>query len=199
MRNTYQIVNRLAEQTRTAIVGLAHTRKAGAEDIMEAIMGSSEQGNVARSVHGLIMDSAEDGTRMLSCEKLNNKDKTTLPTLRFRLTNVYVDCTDGSGDVTPQPKVEWLAETTDTVSDVLSDQFHGLTGIDQCAQWLNTYLLSVGGEAYRSDVEEAAGRKFNMKMLERARKRLGVQSIREAREHGRAVWTHPENRIPGAP
>lgn len=193
MRATYQEVNKIAEDTRSAIVGLAHTRKAGAADVMEAIIGSSEQGNVARSVHGLVMDPEEDGARILSCEKLNVGQKHLLPSLRFTLDTIPVECTDGPfAETTDMPVIHWLEETGDTASDVLSDQYHGNQGIDKCTDWLSKYLMDNGGEAYAGDIQEA-GKKFSTSMLRRARLKLGVKSKRTKEVPSRTVWAHPTN------
>lgn len=195
MRSTYQHVNRIAEDTRSAIVGLAHTRKAGAGDVMEAIMGSSEQGNVARSVHGLVMDPEEDDARILSCEKLNVGQKSRLASLRFTVDTVMVDCTDGTGDQTPMPKIRWLEEIADSASDILGDAAFGVDGtsVQECSQWLNNYLLQQGGEAFSTDVREAAGKKYSESTLKRARRRLGVRALRTREVPSRTIWVHPAN------
>ncbi|PRH79374.1 hypothetical protein C6N75_09830 [Streptomyces solincola] len=195
MRDTYQTVNNLAEETCCAIIGLAHTRKAGASDVMEAIMGSSEQGNVARSVHGLVMDPEEDNARILSCEKLNVGQKNLLPSLRFTLDTVMVRCTDGTNDHTPMPKIRWLDEISESASDILADQVAGNHGVDECVEWLRKFMRDSGGEAYSHDVKDAAGRKFSPSMIARARKKLGVVATRTNETPSRTVWRSAENSV----
>jgi hypothetical protein len=191
IRHTYQIVNGIAERTNSSIFGLAHTRKADARDVIEAVIGSSEQTNVARSVHGLVMDPEEDDARILSCEKLNVGQMHLLPSLRFRLNSVEIPCDDGT--YTHMPRIEWLEEIMDRASDVLGDlQDGGHSNIDDCVRWLDQFLLAQGGEARCADIKEA-GKKFSERMLQRARKRLGVKSKRVREAQAGTVWTHPLN------
>lgn len=190
-RNTYQEVNNIAEETMTTIWGLAHTRKAGASDVMEGIIGSSEQGNVARSVHGLVMDPDEDGARILSCEKLNVGQKHSLAGLRFT-----VDSTDvpvSHYESTSMPRIRWLDETEDTASGVMSDAMLGHEGVDECARWLLDLLRRNGGEMYAETIREEAGKKYSPAMLKRARVRAHVVSKRTREVPPRAMWYHPEN------
>jgi hypothetical protein len=189
-RDTYQRVNRIGEDTGTAIVGLAHTRKAGAEDVLEAILGSTEQTNVARSVHGLIIDPEEDGARILSCEKLNQGQRHALNSLRFAVVSHSVRCTDGSDEWTSMPKIEWLPETTDTASDILADAMNGNAGVDECARWLRKYIEENGGEVLASDVR-AESKKYSESMLKRARTRAGVKTRRLREAQARSVWYIP--------
>jgi hypothetical protein len=185
MRTNYEIINNLAESTRTTIWGLAHTRKAGAENVMEAIIGSSEQGNVARSVHGVVLDPEEDGAKLLSCEKLNVGQKHLLPTLRFRTISVNIPTHDEGW--TQAPQVDWLDETNDTASDILEDKLFGTNGVDEAAQWLMNHLAANGGYDYSSNVRRE-GKKYNAKMLDRARKKAKVRSKRTREAQSRTIW-----------
>lgn len=189
MRHTYQQVSYVAQSTKSAIAGLAHTRKAGAADIVEAIMGSSELSNVARSVHGLVLDPDDDGVRLLSCEKLNMANMDALPTLRFKLESEAVRCTDGSGEVTYQPRIVWLDEVSDKASDILGDALHGHDGVDECARWLYDYIMNSGGEAELHDIKQAC--KHSESMLKRARKKIGVVSKRTSRVPPTSLWHLP--------
>lgn len=191
-RNTYQEVNNVAEDTSSAIVGLAHTRKAGALDVMEAILGSSEQGNVARSVHGLDKDNKEDGARILSCEKLNQGQRHLLPSLRFCIVSHNVQCTDGTEDWTSAPRIEWLEETMDTASDMMAERLEGNTGADECAHWLLGYIIANGGEMLASDVRSAPeAKKYSSSMMDRARLKAGIRSKRLREQAARSVWYVP--------
>lgn len=185
MRSTYQIVNNIAESTGTSVFGLAHTRKAGAADVLEAVIGSSEQTNVARSVLGLCMDKEEDGARILSSEKLNVGDRLALQSLRFTVLSTNVPTDDGHWS--SQPQIQWLAETTDTVSDMMSDSLYGDTGTDKCAAWLSQYVTQNGGQVYSSDARDE-GKKFSATMLDRARKKAGIKSKRTNETPSRTIW-----------
>jgi hypothetical protein len=138
------------------------------------------------------MDPEEDDARILSCAKLNVGQMHLLPSLRFRLRSVDVPC--GDGDYTSMPRIEWLEEITESASDIMGDLYAngGHSNIDECVVWLDKFLLAQGGEALFKDVKEA-GKKFNEKMLQRARKKLGVRSKRVAAAQGGTVWTHPVN------
>jgi hypothetical protein len=193
MRAIFQHVAAIAQRTRTSINGLAHTRKEGAKDIVEALMGSSEQSNVARSVHGLVMDPDEDGARILSCEKNNLFDKSKLEVFRFRLESVDIECTDGSGEITSQPRVVWLDPISDTASDILGDALYGHERVDECARWLFGYMADNGGSAPSHDIREAGAKhKFSDSMLKRARKKLRVTSRRQSTVPPTTVWSLPE-------
>lgn len=190
MRATYTEVSRIAQDTASSILGLAHTRKAGAADVVEAIIGSVEQSNIARSVHGLVMDPDEDGARLLSCEKLNLADRTKLATLRFRLESTDVACTDGSDLVNPQPRIVWLEEITETASDVLGDALYGTNGTDECARFIVDYLMSNGGEAAYRDIRAAApkGSQWSDRMFDRARRKTKVKTKRVREAHAGSLW-----------
>lgn len=189
-RATYQEVNRIAEFTDSAIVGLAHTRKAGAADIIEAILGSSEQGNVARSVHGLVMDDDEDGARILSCEKLNVGNKSDLASLRFVVVSHNVPCSNG--EWTTAPRIEWIEETDDTASDMLADQLNGHSGVDECARFIKHYVMSNGGEVLASDALATPDlKKCSKMMIQRARKKAGILSKRQTRTQAGCIWYFP--------
>jgi AAA domain len=189
-RNTYQEVNNIAEETMTTIWGLAHTRKAGAADIMEAIIGSSEQGNVARSVHGLVMDPEEDGARILSCEKLNVGQKHMLAGLRFVVEPFEVRISQYES--TSMPRIKWIEETEDTASGVLEDAMFGNTGVDECARWLLELLYQNGGELSAEEVREKAGKRFSPAMIKRGRAKAKVITKRTRETPSRSIWYHPD-------
>lgn len=194
MRKTYQAVNGMAMETKCTIAGLAHTRKQGAADVVEALMGSVEQSNVARSVHGIVTDPEEDGARILSTVK-NNLGRDDLPSLRFRVTPFDVACTgDDEGYVTSQPRIEWLDSITDSADDIMADRLYGNTGVDECARWLRGYLMDDGGQALLSDVQRDS--KYSESMLKRAKKKAGVRSERAHEVGGPALWYLPETRPP---
>lgn len=190
MRDTFQAVNTLAEVTHSCILGLAHTRKEGASDVATAVMGSSEQVNVARSLHGLVMDKEEDDARILSCEKLNQGKRHLLKSLRFTLESVNIPCTNG--DWQEAPRIMWLAEVDDTASDQMNDQLNGHSGVDDCAEWLRSYVMNNGGEvAYRDIRRVPEAKRYSDSMLTRARKKAGLRSRREQVTPPYSVWYLP--------
>lgn len=191
MRTTYQVVNNIAEETMTSIFGLAHTRKEGARDMLEALLGSTEQVNVARSVHGVVHDPEQDGARILSCEKLNVGQKQLLPGLRFEVASAEVKVSQYES--TSVPVIEWLTETDDTASGVLEDAAMGHTGTAECARWELEELARNGGQMYFSDIEIAAGRKYSVSMLKRARKLGRITTKRTSEVPSRSIWYHPDN------
>jgi hypothetical protein len=191
MRRTYQAVSKIAQNTRSSIAGLAHTRKQHAEDIVEALMGSVEQSNVARSVHGVVMDPDDDGVRLLSCEKLNLANMEALATLRFELESVPVECTDGSEEINWQPQIKWLEEVSERASHILGNALHGTSGVDEAARWLYDYLVSQGGSAQFQDIVESKPKQMSEDMLRRARKKINVSSRRQRTVPPTSVWSLP--------
>jgi hypothetical protein len=136
-----------------------------------------------------VLDPDDDGVRMLSCEKLNMANMDALPTLRFKLSSHEVRCTDGSGEITYQPRIEWLDEVSDKASDILGDALHGTDGIDECSRWLYDYIMNNGGEAELHDIKSAC--KYSESMLKRARKKLGIVSKRTNRVPPTSLWHLP--------
>jgi RecA-family ATPase len=185
MRRVFTEIAAICRDMQISIIGLAHTRKAHAEDVVEALMGSIEQVNVARSVHGLVLDPEDDGVRLLSCEKNNLADKSTLPTLRFRLESTPV-----SQDIW-QPMIVWEAEVSERASDILGDALHGRHGVDEAARWLYDYLVSQGGSAKFEDIRDSAPKQLSTDMLKRARKKINVSSRRERVSPPTSVWSLP--------
>jgi AAA domain-containing protein len=188
MRRVFTEIARICRDMQISIIGLAHTRKAHAEDVVEALMGSVEQVNVSRSVHGLIMDPEDDGVRLLSLEKSNLSDRSKLPTLRFRLESTPVETDDGESY---QPMIVWEEEISERASDILGDALHGRSGVDEAARWLFEYLAKHSGEARWHDIREAAPKQMSTDMLKRARKKIGVTSKRLRQVPPVSVWSLP--------
>jgi hypothetical protein len=133
-------------------------------------------------------------------DKGNLAEKRQQNSLRFKVNSVTLPCTDGSGEFTSMPRIEWLDEIADSAGDVLRNALNGDDQVDAAVVWLDQYMLSAkgqGGEAYSSDIKAAA--KFSMSTLHAARKRLRIVSTREKKLHGRSIWSYDPQTPPATP
>ncbi|GGM55716.1 hypothetical protein GCM10012275_28530 [Longimycelium tulufanense] len=196
MRAALERVRGMAEDTGVAIVGLAHLRKAQSTNIVEAMMGSVELGNVARAILGAVLDPDQEGTAILSQEK-NNKGRMDLSSYRYRTAEVVVPgVTDGGRPITTS-KIQWEGKADITASDIMHDAVaSGLVGksaLKEAATFLIDYLSmpNNGGSATKRDVLKAAYTEGHSKStIERAAARLGLESVSSGTGPSR-IWRIP--------
>lgn len=191
MRRSFQAVRKIAEDMDIAIVGLAHLKKALTTSLVEAIIGSSEQGNVARAVLGVVADPDTEHAFILSQEK-SNLGPTDMPSFRYRLVTEYID--GSGGERIRTSRLEWLEETDTTVSDVLADQVLGQGNTSEAIEWLHDFLEQEGPTARREVIGAARKEGFSQSAIERAKSRLKIRSVRSAVRGGAATWSLP---VPG--
>lgn len=177
MRRVMERLRRTVEASGAAGIGLAHTRKAMSTNLMDAIMGSSELGNVTRSVMGVMADPDEEGTIVLSQEK-NNLGRLDVPSYRYRIRTCYL--ADGLEPI-ETGQIEWLGKTDQTVSGMLADgaasPFTTKHAVGEAEEFIRAYLTAEGGEALRGEVI-LAGQKdgHSRPTLDRAARRLKIAS-----------------------
>lgn len=185
VRPVIERVRRMAEQGRLAVIGLAHTRKAASANLMDAIMGSSELGNVTRSVMGVMADPEDEGAIVLSQEK-NNLGRTDIPGYKYRIVNhtYYIS----TGEKISSGKLEFIGKTDQKVSDMLADVALGQGSSSECAEWLHDFLEAQGATMRPAVMTEGRKQGFSQSAIERARVKLHVQTQRSAIKGGASVW-----------
>jgi energy-coupling factor transporter ATP-binding protein EcfA2 len=195
IRPIVEAVRSMAESAGVACVGLAHTRKAASSNLLDALLGSVELGNVCRSAMGVMRDDeADDGSVVLSQEK-NNLGDVNVDSYKYKIANA----TMWQGEeVLSTGRIEWLGRTPVKVSDMMHESATaGITSrsaVADAADFLRDYLTTKGGQDFRSDVMKMArGEGFNDKAVERAAKRLGIES-RPSGQGAKRLWVMP----PGA-
>lgn len=187
MRRSFQAVRKIAEDMNVAIVGLAHVRKAQSTNLVEAIMGSAEQGHVARGVLGVVADPDTEDAYILSQEK-SNLGPTNMTSFRYKLVTAWVG---GEANPIRTSRLEWLSETDTTVSDVLADQVLGQGNTSEAIEWLRDFLEQEGPTARKEVIGAASKEGFSRPSIDRAKVRLKIKSVRSAVRGGAATWSLP--------
>ena len=196
MRGVLEKLRKVVEEADVAGMGLAHTRKAMSTNLMDAIMGSVELGNVTRAVMGVMSDPDEEGTVLLSQEK-NNLGRMDLPSYKYRI-ETFVMPVAGADELEPPietSNIKWLGKDDRTVSDMLSEgtQLIGKNALEEATEFVRAYLShsSAGGEALKADVMKAGQAEgFSRPTIERAATRLKVMSVPSGKGAQR-LWRMP--------
>lgn len=193
VRPVIEAVRRMAEAAELAALGLGHTRKAVSTNLMDAMMGSSELGNVCRSAMGVMADEDEKGTVVMSQEK-NNLGRTDIDSYRYRINSATL--WSGTELITTS-RLEWLGRTPMKVTDMMADSMaSGMTsksGVDECTEFIRDYLSDPqhGGQALRGDLVKAAANDGHSRAtVDRAAKRLGLTS-RPSGQGAKRLWCLP--------
>jgi hypothetical protein len=188
LRTALEPLARLADETKCAVVGLAHFNKSASSDALNLITGSRAFSAVARAVLAIARDTeADDGSCVLSQAK-NNLGRLDLPSLRYVVTTAEVPTDEGPAYV---GRLEFTGESERSVSDILSDATgdgEDRSDRDAASAWLTDYLISHGGEAPVTDLLKAArAAGIAERTLRRARGKAGAVSDRSGFP-ARAVW-----------
>lgn len=191
VRSAIEAVRRMCERAGMAAIGLAHTRKAASTNLMDAIMGSSELGNVCRSAMGVMADpDAEEedhATIVLSHEKAN-LGRSDLDSYKYRIVSWRADI---MGDSISTGRLEFLGKTDQRVSDILSDQASATTGIGDCVVWLSDLLMTEGEMERKEIIALAKKEGYYERALSRAKQRLRI-AVRNSRDFPRrTIWSLP--------
>lgn len=179
MRVVIEAIRRMCERSGMAAVGLAHTRKAESKNLMDAIMGSSELGNVCRSAMGVMVDPDEDEPTVVLSQEKSNLGRVDVPSYAYRIVNHIFMCGD---EMISTGKLEFLGKTDQTVSDMLANDAQGSMvtrdALAEAVDFLRAYLIPRGGQAMRNEIVTAAGREgISKTTLERAVRKLKIQSV----------------------
>lgn len=189
MRPAMERIRRMAEASRLAVIGLGHTRKAMSTNLMDAILGSSELGNVVRSAIGVMADPEDKGVYVLSQEK-NNLGRLDVPSLTYRIAG-HIFMSDG--ELIETSRIDWQGESDKTVSDMLAEAVQTGNGgaLKEAVTFLRNYLTDHGGEAPLKEVRKAADEEMiSSSSLKRAATKLNLISLRSGFP-AVAVWQLP--------
>ncbi|MER5252916.1 AAA family ATPase [Streptomyces sp. NPDC002855] len=187
VRPIIEQVRRMAEQGRLAVIGLAHTKKALTTNLMDAIIGSSELGNVTRSAMGVMADPDEQGAIVLSQEK-NNLGRNDLPGYKYRITTYKYF---SNGEEISTGKLEFIGKTDQSVSEMLADQATGAGSTSEVTEWLKDYLTREGTSLRTDILKDARKEDYSVSAVGRAKIKLKVISRRSNSRGGAAVWELP--------
>jgi hypothetical protein len=179
LRTALEPLAKLADETKCAVVGLAHFNKSASTDALNLITGSRAFSAVARAVLAIARDTeADDGSCVLSQAK-NNLGRLDLPSLRYVIDSAEVPTDEGPAYV---GRLEFTGESDRSVSDILGEApvpGESRAERDDAASWLVHYLAQAGGQAAWKDVRKAAlAEGIAERTLQRARTRAKVTTER---------------------
>jgi hypothetical protein len=180
LRRALEPLKSAAELSGCTVVGLAHWNKSGGTDPLSMIIGARAWTGVARAVHSLARDPADDGGgHVVSLDKCNvGSTWPAIPALRYVIRTKEVDTQDGLAEV---GALEFTGETTRGVRDILAEVAADpadRTERDEAAAWLTDYLTHNGGSAPREELIKAARAEgFAEATLKRARTRAGITTV----------------------
>ncbi|MEU8683164.1 AAA family ATPase [Streptomyces sp. NPDC048611] len=189
MRSAMERVRNMAEQSQIAVVGLGHTRKAMSTNLMDALMGSAELGNVTRSVMGTMADPDEPGQFILSQEKHNLGPDVTSYAYQI------IGETFTLGEPIETSRVHFTGRSDKSVSDMLiesaSTSAVGTTALTEACDFLRAYLISQGGQALRGDVIKAGMSDGHSRpTIDKAARRMKLTSMPSGRGAAK-LWLLP--------
>lgn len=172
----------LANRTGTAVVCVAHLRKAGDVAAIQRVQGASAFGALARSVWTVVRDKADPERRILACLKLSVGKPA--PALAFTI--------DGG-------QILWAGEVEDADPETLLDPKArpraGRDAMGPKGQAAETFLrdsLAAGPIAVQELMKRAAEAGLKWPTVKKARERLGVLADQTHRGIGSAwQWRMP--------
>jgi hypothetical protein len=174
VRRALEPLKAIADDTKTAFLGLIHLNKSGGQDPLNQIMASRAFGAVARSTL-FAMKSGDDEDAYLLGNPKNNLGKKAV-TLTYRIDGHHVTDTP-EGEEIWTAKIRWTGETDQSIQDALSEADQGeVAGSTQDAiARLKDYLTDSGGGADSALAKKHAKEcGHNERTLQRARHKLGV-------------------------
>jgi hypothetical protein len=176
----------LGERTGTAIVGVRHLRKAGADNPI--YRGGGSIGIIGAARAGLLVardpDDPTGERRIIAATKSNLGPLP--PSLAFTIAL-------GPGE--PHPHIAWQGETTHRAADLLAQVEEGERGACDDAEAFLGELLAAAPVPAREVQREARAAGIAPRTLERAKSRLHVKSIRPDGFTGPWSWALPETYI----
>jgi len=177
----------LCEELRCALLGIAHLRKGQAGDLMEAIMGSSELGNVARAAIGVIED-PDDADAIIVSQEKGNMTSRGLESFRYKIhDHQYFSALAQTFIQTS--KLEWLNPTMTRASDVYADRAGGGDGSTvDVVLWLRDTLAD-GPKTRREVLDLAQKNHFSQRKVASAKRSLKVVSSKGFGKE--AEWSLP--------
>jgi len=187
MRTVLEPIARLADETGTMFVGLAHFNKSADIDPLNLVTGSRAFTAVTRAVIAIARDpDADDGGCVVSQVK-NNLGRLDLPNLTYVINAVRVKTDEGDTTV---PRLHFTGESPRSVRDILADagSSQERTARTECAAWL-TQRLASGPERSKIIEKESEAQEFKRRTYIRARQLAGVKAEqRPTGPKGRTEW-----------
>lgn len=191
IRPIVEEIRKMAEAAGVACIGLAHTRKAVSTNLLDALLGSVELGNVCRSAMGVMRDDdADDGSVILSQEK-SNLGKVDIDSYRYKIESATVT----ADEIISTSRIQWIGKTDLKVSDMLTDSVAGgitaKSAVADASDFIRDYMTPLGGQALKSDVVKAARSEgHSISAMDRAAKRLRLES-RPSGQGAKRLWVLP--------
>lgn len=191
MRTDMQAIRAMCERAHISAIGLAHTKKAMTNNLMDAILGSTELGNVCRSAMGVMADESQPGTYILSQEK-SNLGRLDIASYRYQIEGYDFPW---EGQKIHTSRVAILGESDVRVSDMLADAMEtGNSGkLGEATKALEEYLMQ-SGDSLKSEVMKWLEKEgYPKRTVERAAARLKVISKTTGfGKERRTTWSLPE-------
>lgn len=170
----------VAKRTGAAILAIEHTRKAGAGDPLDAVLGSRKVTGVARFVAFVVRDQEDPRRRLFGVR--GNYTAEDDGTLSFTMS------ANGSGSA----RIHWEGASGVSLQDAFRGDIEGQGGaLGEAISWLRDFLRD-GGRERKEIVAEATEYGISKWALEEARRRLGIKPERLVHEQGRpTIWELP--------
>lgn len=171
VRLSYERLRLFAEMSNVAVLGNGHTRKGQSSDLLEAIMGSSEIGNVARAAMGVVRDPDSEENVVILSQCKNNYGPVDLPSFTYKIEERQVP-----GYYFNAPVVVWGEDSERHVNDILSEptSMSSTSDVKECSEWLKAYLTCQGPTQRKDVIKAAAGEGYKEHTVKRAAPRAGV-------------------------
>lgn len=198
MRTDMQAIRRMCEEVQLSAIGLAHTKKAMTNNLMDAILGSTELGNVCRSAMGVMADESQPGTYILSQEK-SNLGRLDIASYRYKIEGFNIPF---ESEVISTSRITILEESDVKVSDMLADNMDtGNSGKLGDAQNALREYLEQSGESVKTEVVRWLEKEgYPKRTSERAATKLNVVSKTTGFGKDRkTTWSLPEVKVNGIP
>jgi len=187
-RRALNSLARVAQNTGAAIVLVAHFGKGGGP-VSEKISGSHAFRDAVRSVLVVALDQ-DSGNRILTVDKCNYGPYQG-QSYSFTVNPVKV-CLD-DGQTGTYPVVSGLQASSVSVADLLAKD-DDADSPGEINAWLQDYLgsVNVGGESTAADIFKAGKLEgYSVDQLKRAKKRLGIESVKMTGKAGCWLWRLP--------
>lgn len=198
MRTDMQAIRRMCEAVDISAIGLAHTKKAMTNNLMDAILGSTELGNVCRSAMGVMADESQPGTYILSQEK-SNLGRLDIASYRYKISGFNIPF---EAEIISTSRIEIMEESDVKVSDMLADNMDtGNSGkLGDAQQELSEYLEQ-SGESMKTEVVKWMQKQgYPPRTVERAAAKLKVASKTTGFGKDRkTTWVLPAPTTPPGP
>jgi DNA polymerase I-like protein with 3'-5' exonuclease and polymerase domains len=187
----------LAVEQRIAIIAIMHfNKKIDVTNALLRISNSLAFGGVARHVFAITKDTA-NARRLMTRAKNNIASEENNKTLAFNFETRQVGKDWRDGRPIEAPCIVWQegyvdVTATEALSAVSENKAPG--ALDDAKDFLRDILVSGGGRAPKTDIEEAAdAEKISVASLRRAKKILKIRAEKDRAPDGKWYWILPED------